>query len=568
MKYLNILLIFTALIALMSCEDDLLDKQPIDQMTDGNYWTSESNVETFSYGFYGHSFEGYGSGWTWGNYFTGQSLNDDFAPTTPTPFTKNVPTAGGGWGFVYVRKANLMLDRIDLVPMSEEDANHWKGVARFFRGLEYANLVQRFGDVPWFDRVPESEDKDYLYRPRDPRSEVMQNVLADFEFAAEHVRDDVGNDGLVVNKPVVLAFMSKFMLWEGTWQKYHDVPNSDSQQLLEAAKWASNQIIENYGYAVEDDYRGLFNSLDLSGNQEMIMYRKYEEGELTHSLMSYQNTEPQTGASKDLIDSYLCSDGLPISLSAEYQGDDGIENVMANRDSRIYGTFVSDELRLNGIVGTYSTTGYASHKFLNDDIKDESIYSGSLNPTDAPIIRYGEVLVNYAEACAELGDLTQADLDKSINKLRARGSNPLPDLQIIGGQPAVNGAVYEDPERDPDVPAMIWEIRRERRIELVFEGLRLGDLKRWKKLGYTDTKENEDINRGAYISFAEYPGAEGNVFIEGGADEGYIVPAHQEETHRTFTDERVYLNPLPLNQIALYEDNGYSLEQNPGWESE
>lgn len=567
MKYFKISLIFAALIALMSCEDDFLDKQPIDQMTDENYWTSESNVETFSYGFYAHFFDGYGSGWTWGDYFTGQSLNDDFAPTTPTPFTKNVPTSGGGWDFAYVRKANLMLERIDEVPMSEEAANHWKGVARFFRGLEYAELVQRFGDVPWFDQVAESEDKDYLYKPRDPRTEVMQNVLADFEFAAEHVQDDAGTDGLVVNKPVVLAFMSRIMLWEGTWQKYHDVSNSDSQQLLEKAKWAANQVIENYGYAVEDNYRGMFNSMDLSGNSEMIMYRHYEDGELTHSLMSYQNKEAQTGASKDLMESYLCSDGLPVSLSDEYQGDDGIDNVMANRDPRIYGTFVSDTLRINGIISNYSTTGYASHKFLNEDIMDENIGDGANNPTDAPVIRYGEVLVNYAEACAELGELTQADLDKSINELRKRGDDPLPPLEIIGGEPAVNGEVYDDPERDPDVPSMIWEIRRERRTELVFEGFRLGDLRRWKKLEYTDTKENKDINRGAYIRAEDYEGMK-NVYIEDGADEGYIMPAHDEGTHRTFTDDKVYLDPLPIEQISLYEDNGYTLEQNPGWESE
>ncbi|MFO8001627.1 MAG: RagB/SusD family nutrient uptake outer membrane protein [Marinilabilia sp.] len=567
MKYLKISLIFAAFIALMSCEDDFLDKQPIDQMTDGNYWTSEANVETFSYGFYAHFFDGYGSGWTWGDYFTGQSLNDDFAPTTPTPWTKNVPTSGGGWSFSYVRKANLMLERIDEIPMSEEATNHWKGVARFFRGLEYASLVQRFGDVPWFDHVAETEDKDYLYKPRDPRTEVMQNVLEDFEFAAEHVQDDAGTSGLVVNKPVVLAFMSRIMLWEGTWQKYHDVPNSDSQELLEKAKWAANQVIENYGYAVEDDYRSMFNSLDLSGNSEMILYRHYEDGELTHSLMSYQNKEAQTGASKDLMETYLCSDGLPIQLSSEYQGDDGIENVMANRDPRIYGTFVSDELRINGIVSNYSTTGYASHKFLNEDIMDENIGDGANNPTDAPVIRYGEVLVNYAEACAELGEMTQADLDKSINQLRQRGDDPLPPLEIVGDQPAVEGTTYDDPERDPDVPAMIWEIRRERRIELVFEGFRLGDLKRWEKLEYTDTRDNEDINRGAYIHADDFPDMK-NVYIEDGADEGYIVPAHEEGTHRTFTDDRVYLDPIPLEQLSLYKDNGYTLEQNPGWESE
>ncbi|WP_016777940.1 RagB/SusD family nutrient uptake outer membrane protein [Anaerophaga thermohalophila] len=566
MKYLKISLIFAALLAFMSCEDDFLDKKPIDQMTDGNFWTSEENVRTFSLGFYQHFFIGYGEGWTWGDYFSGQSLNDDFAPSNPPQWTKNVPTSGGGWDFTYVRKANLFLDRIQQVPMEEEAINHWTGVARFFRGLEYARLVQRFGDVPWFDYVPEPEEKDYLYKPRDPRTFVMEKVLEDFRFAAENVRDEDGVNGLSVNRAVVLAFMSRMMLWEGTFQKYHEVPNSNVQELLEAAKWAANEIITNFDYQIVPDYHGIFSSMDLADNKEVILYRSYVEGVLTHCLVSYVNQEAQTGASKDLIESYLCSDGLPVSLSSVYQGDDGIDNVMANRDPRMYDTFVEDTLRINGVVSNYSTTGYACDKFLNYDIMDEPIATNAYNPTDAPVIRYGEVLVNYAEACAELGTLTQADLDKSINKLRQRYENGLPDLQVIGGEPAVNGVVYDDPERDPEVPSMIWEIRRERRTELVFEGYRLGDLKRWKKLEYTDTKENVDINRGAYIRAADYPGMK-NVILEGG-DEGYIIPAVAEETQRPFTDPRVYLDPLPLDQITLYEDNGYTLEQNPGWESE
>ena len=290
---------------------------------------------------------------------------------------------------------------------------------------------------------------------------------------------------------------------------------------------------------------------------------------LTHSLNSYNNKEPQTGPSKDAIESYLADDGLPIAISSEYQGDHGIENVIANRDGRIYETFVSDELRINGIASNYSTTGYATHKFLNEEIADKPIGSSNLNPTDAPILRYGEVLVNYAESAAELATLggdefTQSDLDKSINVLRNRPGVNLPDLEIIGGEPAVNGVVYDDPERDSDVPSIIWEIRRERRVELMMEGFRLDDLRRWKKLNYVDMVDYPEINRGAWINKADYPEANLETLALTNGSEGYIIPA-TDGSLRTFEDPKVYLNPIPLDQIKLYLDQGVTLEQNPGW---
>jgi hypothetical protein len=274
------------------------------------------------------------------------------------------------------------------------------------------------------------------------------------------------------------------------------------------------------------------------------------------------------------INILLLFSNLPLlmgkfSLSPIYQGDDGIENVMASRDPRMYETFVP-ELRLSGISSNYSTTGYASHKFLNESIKDEPEGSSLLNPTDAPIIRYGEILINYAEAVAELatlGDpaLSQADLDLSVNVLRSRPGIELPPLQVSGGLPAVNGNTYDDPERDPEVPALIWEIRRERRVELMFEGFRFDDLRRWKKLEYTDSKENSDINKGAWVSRTNYPNLNASVVLSEG-DEGYIIPAWKDESQRLFTDPKVYLYPLPLDQIKLYADQGVELKQNPGWE--
>jgi len=555
-------LLLTLGIFLAGCKKDFLERYPQDQLTDDTYWTSESNVRAFAFGFYPSYFYGYGSGYAWGKFFSGQSLNDDFAPSNPPQFVQNVPASDGDWSFAWVRKANIFINRVKTVPMPEEAINHWVGVGRFFRALEYHDLVKRFGDVPFFGSEL-NENSEVLYKPRDPRTVVMDSVLADFKFAAENVRETDGAKGLSVNKYVVLAFMSRVFLFEGTYLKYHNIDAAKATEYLQAAKDAAEQVISSGKYSLASSYRSLFNSLDLSGNPEIIIYREYEQGILTHALNSYVNKEPQTGASKDAIESYLNDDGLPISLSPLYQGDKTIQDVMANRDPRIYETFVQ-ELRLNGEVSNYSTTGYAVHKFLNESIKDLPEGSSNLNPTDAPVMRFGEVLINYAEAAAELGSLTQADLDKSINVLRDRPGINMPHLEVIGGEPAINGMVYDDPERDPSVPSLIWEIRRERRIELMMEGFRLDDLKRWAKLSYTDTVNEPDINRGAWIKKSDYSNLK-DVFIEGGADEGYIIPAVKPETQRRFLDDKVYLDPIPLDQIKIYEDNGATLSQNPGW---
>ena len=549
--------------------DEFLTKLPLDQLTDETYWTSEGNVRTFAWGFYPSYFPGYASGFdlTWGGYFSGESLNDDFAPTTPTPYTKNVPPTGGGWSFTNIRRTNLFIARVQTVPMADEAIRNWVGVGRFFRGLEFANKVRAFGDFPWYGSViMNAEDTTLLYKPRDPRTLVMDSVLLDFKYAAENIRAAdaaTGPAGLIVNKSVALAFMSRVFLFEGTWQKYHLNNQAKANEYLEAAKWAANELITKNAYSVAPDYRKLFNSLDLGTNPEIIMYRKYQGGLLTHSLNSYVNKEPQTGASKDAIDDYLSKDGLPIALSPLYKGDKTIVNVMTDRDPRIKATFVQ-ALRLNGVVSNYSTSGYAVLKFLNEDIKDLPNGNSSLNDTHAPVIRFGEVLLNYAEACTELGTLTQADLDKSINKLRKRPGILLPDLQVLGNMPAVNNVVYDDPSRDQTVSSLLWEIRRERRIELMMEGFRNDDLRRWKKLQYTDTKLNTDINKGAWIKKSDYPGTL-VVTIENNATEGYIVPAPKPETSRVFDNQRVYLNPLPLDQIKLYSDRNVQLTQNPGW---
>lgn len=561
-----------------SCKKEFLERGPLDQMEDGNYWTNEKNVRTFAFGFYPTYFNAYGAAWTWGDYFyQGQSLNDDFGPTSPPGFTKVIPTSGGGWSFTNVRKANIFINRVQIVPdLNVATRAHWTGIGRFFRAMAYYRLVKAFGDVPFYNKELLTTDEQELYRPRDSRTLVMDSVLSDLQYAAANVREVDGEKGLNITKWVVLAYMSRIMLFEGTWQKYHNISQAKATEYLEAAKWAANEVITKGGYSFSHTYRESFNSLDLSVNKEMIMYRRYATGLLTHALMSYVNGEGQTGPNKSLMETYLCTDGLPVGISTVYQGDKTNEKVRTNRDPRLLDNF-NPELRPQGSINRYnklgvSTTGYATWKFLNDGLRDKPEGQSNVNPVHGPVIRYAEVLVAYAEACAELGTLTQPDLDKSINVLRARPAGTaakLPALQVIGGQPAVNGVVYDDPKRDPAVPSLIWEIRRERRVELTMEGYRLDDLRRWKKLDYVDMVKYPDINRGAWIVRSEWLKTDGSSWLSGvtltNTTEGYIIPAPSALTQRTFTDDKVYLDPLPLDQIKLYKDKGVDLIQNPGW---
>lgn len=293
--------------------------------------------------------------------------------------------------------------------------------------------------------------------------------------------------------------------------------------------------------------------------------------------MSYNNKEPQrNAANKSLVDTYLASDGLPISISSSYKGDKGIENVMTDRDGRIKETFVSSTLLLSGESSAAAVTGFSTHKFKNEALANDPTGVNSLNITDGPVIRYGEVLVNYAEAALELASVggaafTNDDLNKSINVLRDRPGVNLPHLQVAGDAALVSGfGIYDDPNRDPTVSSILWEIRRERRVELVYEGFRYDDLRRWKKLEYTDTEKNPDINKGAWINKNEHPELAPDIVLnkDQNAKEGYITPAWSGATSmRVFNDSKLYLYPLPLDQIVLYrEQGGVELKQNPGWD--
>lgn len=345
------------------------------------------------------------------------------------------------------------------------------------------------------------------------------------------------------------------------------IPDSDGGWSFATVRKA-NYMLDKF--SVSDNYNALFSSDDLMSNPEVIFYRKYLGGILTHCTLTYNNAEAQTGASRALMEAYLTSDGLPVHMDDSWAPKTADE-FFANRDPRLTATF-RKKFYIRGEDCTpfnYSTSGYSMCKFMDDSQanSEDLKYRGQNNETDCPLLRLGEVLVNYAEARYELGELTQDDLNNSINLLRSRKGMSIPKLEIIGNEPAVNGVVYDDPKRDKDVPSLLWEIRRERRVEMCFEGLRYSDLKRWKKLDYMCNETNPDIRYGAYIRYSDYPKAnKTEVYIDGGADEGFILC--NRGTARKAPTDKNYVKPIPKDQIQLYKDNGYTLTQTKEWQNE
>lgn len=587
-KILNILFIG---LLLMGC-NDFLTRDPLDKITDGpTFWNSEDNIRTVAIGLYDQYFYGWRSGWSRTDWFAETNVadwNDDNAQGSATFFTKVAPATSNDWNFENLRRINILIDRVTkTTELSDEAKNHWLGVGRLFRALEYHKLVSRFGDVPWFDKPLESTDTEALYQARQPRTQIMDLVLQDLQFACEHIRKSDGVKGLTVVRDVAYAYTSKVMLFEGTWQKYNEKNSAAAKKYLKAAKDAADKIISSGTYSLTPNYKDLTTSISLAGNPEVILYREYAEGVLTHSLMSFQNTEAEgSSPSRSLVESYLSSNGLPIhqTNNTMYKGDKWFYDEITDRDPRLYATIDTAGVRLQGVATVYASSGYFANRFVNESLITEPGGVSSTNITDCPVMKYNEVLMNYIEASAELASLgahalTQADFDKTINVIRSRPSTHMPHVVLSGNQLSVNGIAIDDPERDSDVSPVLWEIRRERRTELAYEGIRFNDIRRWGKLHYADMVLNKKLNLGAWVDkdrYIEwynkvYKPAEPitlkrleNIRLDRAGNAGYIKPITDESLVRTY-NKKDYLYPIPTNQITLYEKKGVELKQNPGW---
>lgn len=583
---LKMALVAFAAFSLSAC-GDFLDRSPLDRNSDATNWTSEDAIRTFSWKFYGRLGEmSFGSGWTKGQYHS-ETLSDDYTPESFAVFTKQIPNASVAWNTPYdrIRETNIMLDRIDRVPgLSDAVANHWRGVARFFRALYHFDLLKTYGDVVWVDKEINYNREEESTRPRDSRIVVAENICADLQFAVDNCFEPAQAGDNVVNKYIAAALLSRVALYEGAWEKYHNVTGGKPAEFYSKAKAAADKVISSGLYEISDDYQKAYTSISLVGNKEVLFYKVYtlanaNGGKVTiaHSQYGWVNSSsPTWGLSKSAVENYTMIDGRPLHMVT--YNDKTMDGIFKDRDKRLAITVCPKvlpvvELALADVYGALSTTGYWTWKFLPFDRKKEmegnSTWNGPYNDTDGPIFMYSEVLQNYAEACAELGTCTQADLDKSVNILRIKHGG-IPALTVAGTNCSVGGvAITKDP-KDPAPNILLQELRRDRRSELMADGFRHDDLMRWALGKNLDTDLNPDGIIGAsmdaikdYNSKLDKPADWGKVSdpVANPQYKGYKSQFDLSKNSRKW-DDKYYLEPIPAGQILL--DN--KLTQNPGWE--
>ena len=575
----HIYIILAALAGFTSC----LDKEPLSQMSPETFFSNENELQAFSNPFY--------------TIFPSTTLYSENVDNVirlelseEVRGARIVPASGGGWTWTILRDINTMLGHIDNCK-DEQVREQYEGLARFFRAYFYFEKVKMFGDVPWYDKEMASDDPD-LYKPRDSRELVMQNILSDLDYAIEKLPSS--KSLYTITKWTALALKSRACLFEGTFRKYHNLnlEGKDWQWYLQECASASYDFIAGSGYSLyttggtNTAYCNLFINAD-KATEEVILARDYNKSlgifhDSNYSIMSASYGRP--GLTRKIVASYLMKDGTRFTDKAGWEEMEFAEETR-NRDPRLAQTIRTSGYTRYGktalVAPDFSTciTGYHPTKYVGGTEHDG--YNKSY--LDLIIFRSAEVYLNYAEAKAELGSLNQNDLDISVNKLRKRVGMPDLDMAAANGSPDpyLQSVQTGYVNVAGDNLGVILEIRRERTIELLGEGHRYFDMVRWREgkafeqplLGmYFPGPGEYDLNEDGVNDVHLYKGktptaSTSKVLLQIGqdilltdGDKGCVFP-HKGNTGR-WNEERDYLYPIPTDDRSLTFG---ALTQNPGW---
>jgi len=564
-------------IGLVSCD---LDQVPLDAISPVTFFNTENDLLLYTNSFY--------------NMLPSAEdvYNEDVDNVVKNSLreelqgTRIVPTSGGGWTWSDLRNINYFLANSGKCPDAAAVARY-NGLARFFRAYFYFNMVKRFGDVPWYSKTIEVGDEEMLTKARDPRTLVMDSVMADVNYAIATL--GTGRQVNTITKWTALALKSRIGLFEGTFRKYHkefNLPNSE--KFLDESIAASDELIKSSGYSIytatpATAYLKLFSS-DNAIESEVILARDFSDAlQVYHNLNYYTMTASygKPGLEKKLVNSYLMKDGTRFTDKPGYQTMSFYDETQ-NRDPRLSQTIKTPGYTRIGettpLVPEFggTVTGYQLIKFVSEPKWD----TFNKDITDMPIFRYAEVLLNFAEAKAEKGTLTQADLDRSVKLLRDRVGMPAMDLTASNTNPDPYLASQYTQISGKNT-GVILEIRRERRIELVMENFfRWDDLLRWKE-GQLLTKQFKgmyfpgtgsfDLDKNGKIDFVIYEGTKpvvagaqilklgSEIVLENGSAGGNIVI--NNHITKKFNEAKDYLYPIPTQEILLNP----KLVQNPNW---
>ena len=598
------IILCAAIFLYTSCNDEFFERYPLVQMSDASYWNSENDLKLYCNRFYNATWDNYNQmflpryeDWSQGLFsedgLQGSDTQINVAYNQRMNGDVTLPASGGGWDinhWLILRSLNYFMDNYSKVTSGWEP---YVGEILFFRTLFYFDRLRRFGDLPYVDAVL-FNDSEILFEARMPRNQLVEKLMEDMDLAVRYLPEKTSTWTGRLNKEAAMLLQARIALFEGTWEKYHGLKNtpfavsgSDGSQFIRKARDVSKALMDlaqsngqtDLSYeGVPNGYRELFIQKDYSAVKEVIFWRKYEPGISFNRVTGYLASGGGYGLTRRLIDAYLCVDGKPIGVSTLYQGDKDLKTVVTNRDPRMDQTvFVDDGKHIQlpmfgGIfdypifwgesVGDKSTTGYMTYKGFDGDVTCTA--QGGMTGRSAGTIyyRFAEALLIYAETRAELGEITQGDIDMTINRLRKRGGMPdeaMLNMNDITADPNWEFGAYLSP--------LLQEIRRERKVELAVEGFRVYDIFRWAAAdelikGYKPQGAVWEQWREAASLSPIFQDGWNDLSVD---DEGYIAPYKVynavSTTGYNFRLDRDYLLPIPTNELVLNPKLG----QNPGW---
>lgn len=560
---------------LVGCED-ILDKYPLDKLSPTTYFKTRKELELYSNSFYTLLPDAEGIYRECSDDVVLSILTDEVAGL------RVVPDAGDGWDFTKLRDINFLLENIN----NCQDYNtriEYEGLAKFFRAYFYFEKLKRYGEVPWYGKVLGSTDPD-LYKPRDSRNLVMDSIIADIDYAIHTLPEE--KNVYRVTKWTALALKSRLCLFEGTFRKYHNIDGYET--YLDQCISASSEFLTTSPYKISKSgktpYQNLFARLD-ADDTEIILAVDYNSSlSLVHYAQNFTNssTMGKPGMSKRMVNSYLMNNGQRFTDIEGYETMEFAQECK-DRDPRLAQTIRTPGYTRIGETKkvapnlAYTMTGYHITKYTL-----EPKYDGyKKSESDLPVFRAAEVYLNYAEAAAERGTLTQEILEQTTKPIRERVGMPNIDMVAANANPDpyLTSAKTGYPNVKGANQGVILEIRRERNIELFMEGFRYYDIIRWKEgkafeqdfLGiYFPGLGEYDLNEDGIMDICLYQGEKPASFamlLEVGKQielsngtSGYII-CH-DKTKRTWNEERDYLYPIPIRERSL---TGGALTQNPGW---
>lgn len=602
---------------------NFLDREPMDFGDENAYYKTVDDLELAVNDFYQilPKME-----YLWGGPYEDDNTSDNQCGNWPNNMfypgdKKTVQQANSEWKFVNLRGINFFINKTKeqmdagAITGTKEFIDHYWGEGFFFRAYEHFRLLRNYGDAPILEvMLPDDEATLAQASKRRPRNEVARFIIEDLKRAEELMMENAPAEGRL-SKDAARLLRARVALYEATWEKYHAntafVPGNpkwvgasmypdfqfkagDAQKeieyFLDEAIEAADLVASHR--ALDDDYIAMFNRLTpFSSNDEVILARYYQMGILSHSASNYLGrTGGGTGFTRALVNTFLMKNGLPIYADgSNYGGDTYMLDEMKDRDERLVnsvkiagsdietvqgpdGTLVNDtiyyyrpQLTLSG--NEASPTGYELKKWVSNEPGQQEQGQGT---SATPILRAAEAYLIYLEAYYERHGNLGGNCDRYWTELRRRAGVDTDYNKTIAATDLSKEndlAVYS---KGIEVDKTLYNIRRERRCELMGEGMRLDDLKRWRALDNMKDYQVEGMNLWDEMYKMYDNGALNGVVSPSGVS-NYIRPLQKTSTSVAYNGYNFpkphYLEPIPISEFLLTVDGSgnSTLYQNPGW---